>query len=170
MRVSGFAVAAMLGCGGAAVEAQAAETSTMDTSSTLSSHTSWAASVRAALTRRAEGVATMTRRVQHGMASWYGGRFAHRRTASGNRFDPTELTAAHPSAPLGSRLLVRSEDTGRAVVVTVRDRGPYSHGRIIDLSHAAAEQLGMLHSGVAHVSVHPLTEQEAIEVAEAPER
>ncbi len=103
------------------------------------------------------------------MASWYGGRFAHRGTANGERFDPSQMTAAHPSAPLGSKLLVRSEETGRQIVVTVNDRGPYKGGRVIDLSHAAAAQLGMLRKGVAHVAVSPLTEEEALEVAQAPE-
>jgi rare lipoprotein A len=103
------------------------------------------------------------------MASWYGGRFAHHGTANGTRFDPSEMTAAHPSAPLGSKLLVRSEETGRQIVVTVNDRGPFKGGRVIDLSHEAAAKLGMLRKGVAHVEVSPLTEEEALEVAQAPE-
>lgn len=81
-------------------------------------------------------------------------------------FDRTSLTAAHPTAPLGSKLRVTSEETGRSVVVTVNDRGPYKKGRIIDLSHAAAAQIGMLGSGVAHVRIETAS---AREVAEAPE-
>nr|WP_242011343.1 septal ring lytic transglycosylase RlpA family protein [Acetobacter fallax] len=129
-------------------------------------HTSWSASVRAAFTRR---LATSGARIQTGLASWYGGRFAHKKTSSGHLFSPVEMTAAHPSAPIGSKLLVSSEETGRSVVVTVNDRGPYKRGRIIDLSHAAASQLGMLNSGVAHVTVRPVRPEEVLEVAEAPE-
>nr|WP_242010184.1 septal ring lytic transglycosylase RlpA family protein [Acetobacter conturbans] len=131
--------------------------------------TSWASSVRAALSRRSAEVASAGHQIQHGMASWYGGRFAKRRTSNGERFDPVQLTAAHPSAPLGSKLLVRSEESGKAIVVTVNDRGPFARGRIIDLSHAAAQELGMLSKGVAHVTVRPLTNEEAVEVAQAPE-
>lgn len=107
--------------------------------------------------------------VQAGIASWYGGSFNHRRTSSGHVFDMTEMTAAHPSAPLGSRLLVHSAETGRTVVVTVNDRGPYSRGRIIDLSHEAAARLGMLRRGIAHVTVRPAAPDEVVEVAQAPE-
>ncbi|MBB3883331.1 septal ring lytic transglycosylase RlpA family protein [Acetobacter oeni] len=127
--------------------------------------TSWAASVRNALARR---VADSGTRVQAGLASWYGGRFVHRRTSSGHSFSPVEMTAAHPSAPLGSKLLVHSEETGRSVVVTVNDRGPYKAGRIIDLSHAAASRLGMLNQGVAHVTVRTALPDEVLEVAQAP--
>ncbi|MFT8806099.1 MAG: septal ring lytic transglycosylase RlpA family protein [Acetobacter aceti] len=134
-----------------------------------SPHTSWAASVREALAKRASSATALAHHIQHGMASWYGGRFAHRGTVTGERFDPSKLTAAHPSAPLGSKLLVRSEDTGRQIVVTVNDRGPFTRGRVIDLSHEAAAQLGMLSRGVAHVAIRPLTEEEAVEVAQAPE-
>lgn len=132
--------------------------------------TSWAASVREALARQAgERISSVRSRLQHGMASWYGGRIGHHRTASGHAFDPSALTAAHPSAPLGSKLLVRSEETGQSVVVTVNDRGPYSRGRIIDLSHEAARQLGMLGRGVAHVTVSPLVSGGDVEVAQAPD-
>ncbi|WP_415486082.1 septal ring lytic transglycosylase RlpA family protein [Acetobacter sp.] len=163
-----LAVAALLWAG-AAVPAKAAGQQKVTFSSDASSSTSWAASVRAALARRGSEVASAARNMQHGMASWYGGRFAKRKTSTGERFDPLQLTAAHPSAPLGSKLLVRSEETGRSVVVTVNDRGPYARGRIIDLSHAAAERLGMLNRGVAHVTVSRLKEEEAVEVAQAPE-
>ncbi len=121
--------------------------------------TAWAESVHKALAARDAqdvtnaGSGSVSRREvsQKGMASWYGARQHLRRTSSGIRFDKSRLTAAHPTAPLGSKLLVTSEETGRSVVVTVNDRGPYSRGRIIDLSQAAAAQIGMLSSGVAHV-------------------
>lgn len=137
------------------------------------SGTPWADSVQRALAAREQADPTFANpsakagqhAAQKGMASWYGGRFNHRRTSSGTAFDKMHLTAAHPTAPLGSKLLVTSEETGRSVVVTVNDRGPYGHNRIIDLSQAAAARLGMLHAGVAHVKV----EQAPIEVAMAPQ-
>ncbi|EHH67330.1 septal ring lytic transglycosylase RlpA family protein [Gluconobacter morbifer] len=126
--------------------------------------TSWAASVRDALAHRAHEAATWT---QHGMASWYGRHFHGRRTSSGATFDTNALTAAHPSLPLGTKLLVTSQDTGRSVVVTVNDRGPFN-SRIIDLSHAAAAKIGMLNSGTAHVTIARMEDVPAeTEVAEA---
>ncbi|MDI2091346.1 septal ring lytic transglycosylase RlpA family protein [Commensalibacter oyaizuii] len=104
---------------------------------------------------------------ESGTASWYGGRHNRLRTASGSRFNSTQLTAAHPSLPMGTKVLVRSEDTGNAVVVTINDRGPYSGNRIIDLSKAAAAKIGMVRRGTAHVTITPITQN--IEVAEAPE-
>jgi rare lipoprotein A len=79
-----------------------------------------------------------------GIASWYGLGFHGRRTASGERFDMHALTAAHPSLPFGTRLLVENPANGRSVVVRVNDRGPHVRGRIIDLSHAAARAIGLL--------------------------
>ncbi|MBF0862826.1 septal ring lytic transglycosylase RlpA family protein [Gluconobacter kanchanaburiensis] len=134
--------------------------------------TSWADSVRAALAKRAHLAAHTWS--QHGVASWYGRHFHGRHTASGSIFNTNDLTAAHPSLPIGTKLLVTSQDTGRSVVVTVNDRGPFN-SRIIDLSHAAAARIGMLGAGTAHVTIakmadvspaiHPATETE---VAEAP--
>lgn len=86
-----------------------------------------------------------------GRASWYGSRHQGRRTASGERFDMRALTAAHPSLPFGSRVKVTNLGNQRSVVVRVNDRGPHSRERIIDLSRAAAERLGLLGSGVARV-------------------
>ncbi|MFT9016340.1 MAG: septal ring lytic transglycosylase RlpA family protein [Acetobacter sp.] len=150
-----------------------------DTADTEDSGTAWADSVNRALAARAgqDGISTdfapaegqlSARHIsyQPGVASWYGGRFHHRRTSSGALFDKHNLTAAHPTAPIGSKLLVTSEETGRSVVVTVNDRGPYSRGRVIDLSRAAAAQIGMLGSGVAHVRIATATPEE---VASAPE-
>jgi len=91
-----------------------------------------------------------------GRASWYGPRFAGRRTASGERFDPRKLTAAHKTLPLGTRVRVTNLHNGRSVLVRINDRGPYVGGRVIDLSQAAARQLGMLRRGVASVIVQPL--------------
>ena len=88
-----------------------------------------------------------------GMASWYGPRFHGRRTASGERYDMHELTAAHKTLPFGTRLRVRSVHTGKEVVVRVNDRGPYKHQRIIDLSRAAMVALGTLERGVTEVEI-----------------
>ena len=77
-----------------------------------------------------------------GRASWYGAALAGRRTASGERFDPEGLTAAHRRLPLGTLVEVTALDTGRAVVVRINDRGPFRGRRIIDLSHGAARLLG----------------------------
>jgi rare lipoprotein A len=86
-----------------------------------------------------------------GVASWYGLPFHGRRTASGERFDMNAMTAAHPFLPFGTRVLVRNPANGRSVVVRINDRGPHVPGRIIDLSHAAARQLGLLSVGVQRV-------------------
>jgi len=88
---------------------------------------------------------------QTGTASWYGREHAGKPTASGAVFDPDRLTAAHLKLPLGTRVRVTHVASGRSVVVTINDRGPYVRGRIIDLSHEAAEQLGMVDKGLAKV-------------------
>lgn len=106
------------------------------------------------------------KRSEQGMASWYGTRLNKHKTSSGERLDNQKLTAAHPTLPLGTKVLVRSEDTGNSVIVTVNDRGPFVGNRVIDLSRAAAAKIGMIRSGTAYVTITPLTEAE---VAEAPE-
>ena len=90
-------------------------------------------------------------RVQSGGASWYGPGFHGRRTASGERFNSRALTAAHRSLPFGSRVRVTNERTGRSVVVRINDRGPFVGGRVIDLSKAAAQAVGI--SGVGKVKL-----------------
>ena len=90
---------------------------------------------------------------QRGVASWYGLPFHGRRTANGERFDMNALTAAHPSLPFGTRVKVRSLVNGREVVVRINDRGPFAPGRIIDLSHAAARQIGLLGLGTKRVTL-----------------
>lgn len=83
------------------------------------------------------------RGAQVGQASWYGPGFQGKKTASGNRFNQHALTAAHRSWPLGTKARVINLHNGRAVTVTINDRGPYHGGRILDLSRAAARQLAM---------------------------
>ena len=91
-----------------------------------------------------------------GIASWYGIGFHGRRTASGERFDMHALTAAHPTLPFGTRVLVENLGNGRSVVVRINDRGPHIAGRIIDLSHAAARAIGLLGWGTKPVLVTPV--------------
>jgi rare lipoprotein A len=86
-----------------------------------------------------------------GMASWYGPGFQGRRTASGERFDMNDFTAAHRTLPFGTRLRVRNVSNGREVIVRINDRGPWSGSRIIDLSKAAAARLDLLQAGEAPV-------------------
>ncbi len=93
------------------------------------------------------------KRLQTGLASWYGGgRWQGNRTASGGRYDESELTAAHATLPLGTRVRVSTIDGSGSVVVRITDR-PGTRRRIIDLSRAAASQLGILDRGVAMVSL-----------------
>ncbi|UUZ62372.1 septal ring lytic transglycosylase RlpA family protein [Polaromonas sp. P1-6] len=89
--------------------------------------------------------------LERGQASWYGPGFHGRRTASGERYDMYALTAAHKTLPFGTLVRVRSLVTGREVEVRINDRGPFSAGRVIDVSQAAAAALGMLGMGVKDV-------------------
>ena len=93
---------------------------------------------------------------QVGLASWYGSKFHRRRTASGELFDMRALTAAHPTLPFGSLVCVRSTVNGRSVVVRINDRGPHTGNRVIDLSRAAAEELGMIGLGLKPVELFAL--------------
>lgn len=96
------------------------------------------------------------RALQKGMASWYGPGFHGRRTASGERFNSYEMTAAHRYLPFGTRLRVVNESNGRSVVVRVNDRGPFTHRRIIDLAKGPAQALGLTSTGTGYVSLHRL--------------
>lgn len=91
------------------------------------------------------------RELERGQASWYGPRFHGRRTASGERHDMYALTAAHKTLPFGTLVRVRSVMTGREVEVRINDRGPFTKGRVIDVSKAAAQALGMMEDGVKDV-------------------
>lgn len=93
-----------------------------------------------------------------GIASFYAHRFHGRTTASGARYDMHALTCAHPTAAFGTRLRVTELDSGRSVIVTVNDRGPFVRGRIVDLSLAAAKKLGIVERGLARVRVERLRE------------
>jgi rare lipoprotein A len=88
---------------------------------------------------------------QVGTASWYGDYFQGKTTASGEPYDMNDLTAAHPSLPLGTRVKVTNLRNGRAVILRVNDRGPVVDGRIIDVSYGAAQILGMSGTGIQRV-------------------
>ena len=108
-------------------------------------------SLSCATGRRAqEGQVGFTER---GLASWYGPGFNGRATASGEIYDMYDHTAAHKTLPLGTVVEVRNRDNGRRTQVRINDRGPHVKSRIIDLSGAAAEKLGMLDAGEATVSI-----------------
>jgi rare lipoprotein A len=92
--------------------------------------------------------------LQSGRASWYGPGFHGRRTASGETFNTNELTAAHRTLPFGTKVRVVNKKTGKSVVVRINDRGPYAHGRVIDLSKASAQAIGI--SGIGSVDVAQL--------------
>ena len=94
---------------------------------------------------------------EEGLASWYGGKFQGRKTASGERFDTNKLTAAHKTLPFNTVVKVTNSENDRTVEVRINDRGPFVQGRIIDLSRAAAEALGMTGRGVARVSLELLS-------------
>jgi len=91
--------------------------------------------------------------LQLGRASWYGPGFHGQPTASGEIYNQYDLTAAHPTLPLGSRAVVTNLDNGKSVEVRINDRGPFVNGRVIDLSHAAARSIGLTRPGTAPVRV-----------------
>jgi rare lipoprotein A len=94
------------------------------------------------------GLSTSDAAAQCGRASWYA---LHSRTASGERMNPSALTAAHRTLPFGTRLKVTNSKNGKSIVVRINDRGPFIKGRVLDLSKGAARQLGFVNSG--HTSV-----------------
>jgi rare lipoprotein A len=94
-----------------------------------------------------------------GLASWYGAKWQGRRTSSGDAFDRHELTAAHRTLPLHTRLRVTNLANGRNVEVKVSDRGPYKHHRIIDLSQAAAARIGLQRKGIGRVKIEVIPGQ-----------
>jgi rare lipoprotein A len=96
---------------------------------------------------------------QSGVASWYGPRFHGRRAANGEIFNQDELTAAHRKLPFGTEIRVTNLANGRSVVVRINDRGPYIKGRILDLSRAAAQELGMVKRGVVRISLEVLPDE-----------
>ena len=148
----------------AAVALTAAMLSACAQSTAVSERRTSRAVVQQSAPQQEQGVATVTPRKQRtrnastarslsasdGMASFY----KHgSRTASGEKFNPGELTAAHRTLPFGTKVRVTNVATGKTVTVRVNDRGPFINGRVIDVSHAAAQTLGMTGQGVAKVKL-----------------
>ena len=106
---------------------------------------------------------------ESGQASWYGPGFDGKLTSSGDVFDQHALTAAHDTLPLGTKVRVTVQTTGRSVVVTITDRMPPKHLRIIDLARGAAKKIGLISKGVGMVTLTEAQDEEPIEVAEALE-
>jgi rare lipoprotein A len=96
-----------------------------------------------------------------GFASWYGGVFNGRQTASGEKYDMNAMTACHPTLPFGTRVRVENTRNHRSVIVRITDRGILYGRRVIDLSYAAAEKIGMTEAGVAPVTIEVLTPNES---------
>jgi len=107
--------------------------------------------------------------IQHGEASWYGKQFHGRKTADGERFSQDEMTAAHRTLPLGTKVMVENQETGQQVEVKINDRGPYvqPQRRIIDLSRAAADSIGIVQDGTKRVRV--VVTEKALKPAPAEE-
>ncbi len=95
-------------------------------------------------------------KAETGEASWYGGPLNGKKTASGKIYDPNAYTAAHNSLPFGTRVRVINLDSGKHVDVVINDRGPHVDGRLIDLSQAAAEAIGIKKDGVQEVRIEVL--------------
>ena len=93
-------------------------------------------------------------RYESGLASWYGEDFDGKPTASGEIYDMYKVSAAHKTLPLGTHVLVKNERNGRTLEVVINDRGPFVHGRIVDLSYKAAEKLGSVEDGVVPVTLY----------------
>jgi rare lipoprotein A len=105
---------------------------------------------------------------QTGVASWYGGQWIGRRTANGERYGARDMTAAHRSLPFGTMVRVTNLRNHRSTLVRINNRGPYIKSRLIDLSHLAATELGMLGSGTARVKLEVVPR--TAELASAPRR
>lgn len=112
--------------------------------------------------------AARVREVTRGIASWYGARFQGRRTASGEPFDMHDFTAAHRTLPFGTIVEVRSLVNDRTVRVRINDRGPHLKSRLIDLSRAAASELGLLGPGQKAVEVRVVAQAGSQALEEAP--
>jgi peptidoglycan lytic transglycosylase len=101
--------------------------------------------------------------VETGIASWYGAPYHNRRGSNGEIYDMHAMTAAHRTLPLGSIVRVINPETGASAIVRITDRGPFIEGRVIDLSRAAAEKIGLVQKGTAEVRLEVLRTPEPIE-------
>ena len=105
---------------------------------------------RVAAVRKQNASGSRGETASHGVASYYS---QGTKTASGEKFNALEMTAAHPTLPFGTKLRVTNLSSGRSVTVRVNDRGPFVHGRVVDVSYSAADALGMVGQGVAKVKL-----------------
>ena len=105
---------------------------------------------------------------EQGIASWYGPGFHNRMTSNGETYDMYQMTAAHKTLPMDTRLLVKNLENGAQTVVRINDRGPFIDGRIIDLSHSAAQTLGIIERGTARVKIIALDESNRSLAKEKP--
>ena len=99
-------------------------------------------------------------KISTGVVSWYGDKFHGRKTASGERYDKHELTAAHKSLPFGTKVKVTNIRNGKSVVVEINDRGPYAKSRVLDLSQAAFSEIGHTNTGVMQVEYEILKSED----------
>jgi len=148
----GLAAAVVLGLGGSLAPGYAKESVPMSVavSAPLAASLETPAALSATIDAD-DGQDDAWETVGTGVASWYGAELAGHRTASGERFNPSELTAAHRTLPLGTHVKVTYH--GRSVVVRINDRGPFAGHRLIDLSRAAAEEIGLRRAGSGKVTL-----------------
>ncbi len=106
--------------------------------------------------------------VQRGTASWYGPDFHGKRTSSGETYNMHAMTAAHKTLPLPTMVRVKNLENGKTAIVKVNDRGPFAHDRIIDLSYAAAKELGVIGPGTAQVEITALSATDHQSAANEP--
>jgi rare lipoprotein A len=142
---------------------QSAEAATLDDSSGKTNN--HAAKIRPKLQRQKNSRESAHKNVIRGQASWYGPGFHGKKTASGEIFDQGKLTAAHKTIPLGTKAKVTNLQNGNTVEVEINDRGPYIGQREIDVSHAAANALGFVKSGLTLVRIELLPEESGREEA-----
>jgi|SRR6185369_10257403 len=144
-----LAAASLAACAQSSVVSQRSEVRASRQASVQHDRTPSLVRTRVAVTRKHTPFASRKdATASQGIASFYS---EDTQTARGEKFDPRELTAAHPSLPFGTKLRVTDVNTGRSVTVRVNDRGPYVPGRIVDVSHSAAAELGMIGKGVTNV-------------------
>lgn len=98
--------------------------------------------------------------ISSGVVSWYGDKFHGRKTASGERYNKNELTAAHKTLPFGTKVKVTNTRNGKSVVVEINDRGPFVKSRVLDLSQAAFNEIGHTNTGVMHVEYEIISSNE----------
>jgi rare lipoprotein A len=139
---------------------QSAEAATLDDAGPVKTNRSQGKGARQANSRE-----TSKKKIIRGQASWYGPGFHGKKTASGEIFDQSRLTAAHKTLPLGTKAKVTNLENGNTVEVEINDRGPYVGDRVIDLSRAAANALGFVESGLTLVRIEPLYQEGSVEEA-----